>query len=179
MGFDVLIPAERLAQRISEMAVEVDAAFDERPAILAVLEGARTFANALCARLPGTPFWHGLPASSYQGTESSGKVAFGLPTSQEMAVVGRRVLVLEDIVDTGRTVEAVNARLLSLGAREVCWATLLSKPARRVVDCQVAWTGFEIADEFVVGFGLDLDGAYRDLDHVAIYPRGNHDHVPR
>ena len=173
MGFEVLIPRERVHQRIAEMAMSISVAFDKAPAILAVLEGARTFADAMCGCLPGRPHWDGFLASSYQGTESTGMVALDLPRPMELAVVGRQVLVLEDIVDTGRTLEAVNARLLELGAREVFWATLLSKPARRIVDGQIAWTGFEIQDEFVVGFGLDLDGAYRDLDHVAIYPRGN------
>ena len=80
-------------------------------------------------------------------------------------------MLIEDIVDTGRTIAALREWLAARGARSVRVVTLLSKPSRRVVDVDVEHIGFEIPDEFVLGFGMDLDGRYRELPDVVIYDR--------
>ena len=169
MQFPTLIPSDVLRRRIADLAVEIGTAFPaELPCMVAVLEGARTFADHLCRKLPGKPRHHGIRASSYgSGTVSSGRVE--LVATEELPVKDRVVLVIEDIVDTGRTAQKLREHLLGLGANEVKIVTLLSKPSRRVVDIELAWVGFEIPDEFVIGFGMDADGRYRELDHIAVY----------
>jgi hypoxanthine phosphoribosyltransferase len=169
MLFPTLIARDVLSRRIAELAVEVATTFpDEPPCLIAVLEGARTFATRLCRRLPGKPEFHGIRAKSYgSGTVSSGTV--DIVASEELPVKDRIVLLIEDIVDSGRTAAALQAHLLELGAKEVRVITLLSKPSRRVVDVELEWVGFEIPDEFVIGFGMDANGRYRELDHIAVY----------
>jgi hypoxanthine phosphoribosyltransferase len=169
MQFPTLIARDVLSRRIAELAVEVATAFpDEPPCLVVVLEGARTFATQLSRRLPGKPEFHGIRAKSYgAGTVSSGKV--DIPATEEPPVKDRVVLLIEDIVDSGHTAAAIRAHLLKLGAREVRMITLLSKSARRVVDVEIEWVGFEIPDEFVIGFGMDANGRYRELDHIAVY----------
>jgi hypoxanthine phosphoribosyltransferase len=169
MQFPTLIAREVLNRRIAELAVEIATAFpEELPCLVAVLEGARKFADALCQRLPGKPGYHTICASSYgPGTISVGKVELLAP--DELPVRGREVLLIEDIVDTGHTAERLYAHLEDLGAKKIHLVTLLSKPTRRQVDVELDWVGFEIPDQFVVGFGMDVDGRYRDLDHIAVY----------
>lgn len=169
MQFPTLIAREVLNRRIAELAVQVGTAFpDEPPCLVAVLEGARRFADELCRRLPGKPSYHGICASSYGSrTLSSGDV--DLVTPDELPVQDRVVLLIEDIVDSGRTARRLCDHLEALGAREVRVITLLSKQSRREVDVELDWVGFEIPNEFVIGFGMDINGKYRDLDHVAVY----------
>ena len=88
------------------------------------------------------------------------------------AVKDRDVVLVEDIVDTGRTVDALRKHFLDLGARRVRVVTMLSKPSRRVVDVVVEHIGFEIPDEFVIGFGMDLDERYREMTDVVVYDAG-------
>ena len=169
MQLPTLIARDVLTRRIAELAVEVGTAFpDEPPCLVAVLEGARRFADELCRRLPGKPAYHSISASSYgPGTASSGKVE--LLARDELPVHNRVVLLIEDIVDTGHTAQRLYAHLEDLGAKETRLITLLSKPSRREVDVKLDWVGFEIPDEFVIGFGMDVDGRYRELDHIAVY----------
>ncbi len=167
-AFRVLIDRPTLLQRIAELAREVRAAFPaEPPCLVAVMDGARVFATELARHLPGFPAAHAVRASSYgHGTQSSGQV---LLAASAIPVEGRPVVILEDIVDTGRTIDKLRTWLLAHGAVEVRVCTLLSKPSRRVVAVALDWVGFEIPDEFVIGFGMDVDGRYRDLPHVAVY----------
>ena len=90
-------------------------------------------------------------------------------TGHDIPVAGRDVLLVEDIVDTGRTVAALRDHLLAAGATGFRVATLLTKPAHRCVQLSLDYTGFEIPDEFVIGFGMDLAGKYRELQDVAVY----------
>jgi hypoxanthine phosphoribosyltransferase len=82
------------------------------------------------------------------------------------------VLLLEDIVDTGRTVAALQRHFAAAGARSCRVATLLSKPSRRVDDVRLDYVGFEIPDVFVIGFGMDVAGRYRELPDVVVYDAG-------
>ena len=110
---------------------------------------------------------HEVRASSYVGTASTGAVKILL--GADLPVRGRDVLLLEDIVDTGRTIDALQRHFLAGGARSCRVASLLSKPSRRVVPVDVDFLGFEIPDEFVIGFGMDLDGRFRELRDVVVY----------
>lgn len=167
--FRVLIPRAAILRRIDELAAEIRRDYHhEAPMLVAVIEGARTFARHLQAGLERSAVVHEVRASSYgAGTTSSGKVAVEL--AGDLEVAGRRVLMLEDIVDTGRTVATLRERFVAAGARDCRVATLLSKPSRRVVEVDLHYVGFEIPDEFVIGFGMDFAGRYRDLDEVVVY----------
>ena len=168
-SFPVVISRDDILRRVHELARAI--AHDhpsQPPLLLAVLEGARVFADQLRKLLPGQPSYAEVRAKSYgDGTVSSGCVEVML--GRDLDVVDREVIVLEDIVDTGRTVAALTAQLRDLGAREAQVATLLSKPSRRVVEVPLHYVGFEIPDEFVIGFGMDVAGRYRDLPHIAAY----------
>lgn len=167
--FRTLISAASLQQRIRELALEIGASYpDEPPCTVAVIEGARTFASHLTRHLDPWRTVHEIRARSYgDGTVSSGSVQ--IVGGDDIEAAGRQVLLVEDIVDTGRTVAKLREHFLARGATDFAVATLLTKPARRVVDVELAFVGFEIPDEFVIGFGMDLDGRYRELDRIAIY----------
>lgn len=167
--FRVLIANAQVLRRIRELSTEILRDYrDEPPMLVAVIEGARTFARHLQKGLHRGAVVHEIRASSYgAGTTSSGSVAVSAAPGLEVA--GRRVLLLEDIVDTGRTIEVLRRRFLADGAVDCRVATLLNKPARRVVDVPLDYVGFEIPDEFVIGFGMDYAGRYREIDEVVVF----------
>ena len=165
--FRVLIPHAEILRRSHELARALHAQLGSAPPLLiAVIEGARPFARLIQRALPGNLPVHEVRASSYRGTESTGDVRIA---AGELAVGGRDVVLLEDIVDTGRTVSALRQHLLARGAASCRIAALLSKPSRRVVEVAIDHVGFEIPDEFVLGFGMDLDGRYRELPDIVVY----------
>lgn len=166
--FRTLITAADIQSRIQELAVQLGNRYPEAPCLVAVMEGARVFAASLIRRLPWQTPLHEIRARSYHdGTVSDGEVQIlggvGIPAA------GRPVLLIEDIVDTGRTVVRLREHFMAAGASDFVVASLLSKPARRVVDIEIDFLGFEIPDEFVIGYGMDFAGKYRDLDRVAIF----------
>ena len=107
-----------------------------------------------------------MSVSSYSGTESMGDVRIN--KDLDRSVKGFDVLVVEDIVDTGKTLEKVKELLYSKGAKTVKVVALLDKPSRRVVDISAEYVGFTIPNEFVIGFGLDFDQKYRNLPYVGV-----------
>ncbi len=167
--FRVLLSNDDILRRIRELATAIAPDYpDAPPMLVAVIEGARTFARHLHKHLGRAVVIHEVRASSYgSGTVSKGTV--DISSARPLAVRGQRVLLLEDIVDTGRTIAALRERFLADGAVDVRVATLLTKPSRRVVEVELEYVGFEIPDEFVIGFGMDYDGRYRELDEVVVY----------
>ncbi len=165
--FRVLFAHDLVQRRVRELARAIAAAMVEPPLLVAVIEGARPFARLLQQLLPGALPLHEVRAASYRGTASTGAVR--VAADAELPVRARHVLLLEDIVDTGRTVDALRRHFLAGGAASCSVAALLGKPSRRVVPVAVDWLGFEIPDEFVVGFGMDIDGRYRELRDVVVY----------
>jgi hypoxanthine phosphoribosyltransferase len=124
------------------------------------------FAADLLRRVPRPLEIECLNVASYQGMESTGSVDFLDRHFPE--VKGRHVLLLDDILDTGRTLHAVGQRLLEEGAVAVHTAVLLAKDKPRSEEVQADYVGFEIGDEFVVGYGLDYNGRYRNLPFVGV-----------
>jgi hypoxanthine phosphoribosyltransferase len=170
-AFRVLFENDLIVRRTRELARAIAAATaSEPPLLVAVIEGARPFARLLQQALPGALPVHEVRAKSYAGTASTGDVH--VTAGADLPVRGRHVLLLEDIVDTGRTVDALRRHFLAAGAATCRVASLLSKPSRRVVPVAIDWLGFEIPDEFVIGFGMDLDGRYRELRDVVVYDAG-------
>lgn len=166
--FRVLFHHDEILLRCRELAGAVlrDHAA-EPPLLVMVVDGARPFARVLQQLLPSGLVLHEVRASSYAGTTSTGLVA--LVGAEQVPCAGRDVLLLEDIVDTGRTIHALRAHFAAAGARAVRTAALLSKPSRRVVEVPIEYVGFQIADEFVIGFGMDLNGRYRELRDIVVY----------
>jgi len=167
--FRILISRDQILRRTHELARQIVADAGDNPlCLVVVIEGARTFARQLQKVLPGHLPLHEVRASSYgASTVSSGRVT--LTIAADLPFRGRDVLLLEDIVDTGRTIASLREHFLGQGARSCRTATLLSKPSRRVVELELEYVGFEIPDEFVLGFGMDLDGRYRELPDVVVY----------
>lgn len=166
---DVLIDEERLQERIRELAqqIEEDYADVERPLLLCVLKGAFVFLSDLSRLLQMPHEVDFMAVSSYgSGTTSSGAVRIVLDLKEDIA--GRHVLIIEDIIDSGRTLDYMRRNLLARSPGSVRICTLLNKPSRRAVDVPVDYVGFDIPDEFVVGYGLDFAQLYRNFPFIAV-----------
>jgi hypoxanthine phosphoribosyltransferase len=164
----ILIDGEEIGVRLDTMAREIERDFPEGPLVVVILlKGALVFAADLLRRMPRAMEIECLNVSSYHGgVESSGKVDF--PDRHFPEVRGRNVLLLDDILDTGRTLHAVSRRMIEEGAVAVRSAVLLAKDKERAEVARADYVGFEIGDEFVVGYGLDYQGRFRNLPHVAV-----------
>jgi len=162
-----LITEKQIRARVLELAEEI--AKDNSSGqlhVLFVLKGAFIF----CADLVRALSSHKLDvtvdyiiAKSYVGTESTGEVKF----SVDVDIKGKEVLLLEDIIDTGRTIKRVKEELMKMRPKSLRTICLLDKPSRRDVDMKADYVGFEIPDRFVVGYGLDYDEKYRYLPFIA------------
>jgi hypoxanthine phosphoribosyltransferase len=151
----------RLGRRISDTYADIDTPL----VMVVILKGATVFAADLLRSLSIPAELEFVRASSYPtGTSSSGRLR--LAHMVEGPLVGRHVLLVEDIIDSGVTVNAVRRRIEKLGAASVRLAALLDRPARRQVEVKIDFTGFVIPDRFVIGYGLDYAGLYRELPHI-------------
>jgi hypoxanthine phosphoribosyltransferase len=169
MGADlkeVLIPPERLQARVAELAAQIDADYAGRELLLVgVLKGAvMVMADlARAMHLPVEMDW--MAVSSYgSGTKSSGVVR--ILKDLDIDITGRHVLVVEDIVDSGLTLSWLMQNLRSRGPASVEVCVMLRKPEAARMEVNVAYTGFEIGDEFVIGYGLDYAERYRSLPFI-------------
>lgn len=163
-----LISADRLHARIGELAAEIrgDAPNAELH-FIAVLKGSVFFLADLVRALPGTCTMDFIAVSSYAGgTTSSGEVR--MLKDVDRGLQDRDVIVVEDIVDTGLTLNYLHGILRARGPRSLRTACLLSKPSRRRIDVAVEYVGFTIEDHFVVGYGLDFDEHYRHLPYIGV-----------
>lgn len=164
----ILIDEKVIEKRLDVMAEEILEQFTGDPLVaIVLLKGAMVFAADLLRRIPRMLEIECVNVASYHGgTSSSGTVDFldrKLPP-----VAGRDVLVLDDILDTGRTLAAVTERLRLEGARTVQTAVLLAKDKVRAVEVEADYVGFVIGDEFVVGYGLDYQGRFRNLPYIGV-----------
>ncbi|MGA0853675.1 MAG: hypoxanthine phosphoribosyltransferase [Luteolibacter sp.] len=164
----VLIDEVVIDKRLDAMAAEIERDFPQGPLLVIILlKGALVFAADLLRRVPRVLEIECLNVASYHGgMESSGVVDFLDRHFPE--VRGRQVLLLDDILDTGRTLHAVSRRLMDEGAAAVKTAVLLAKDKDRAEEVQADYVGFEIGDDFVVGYGLDYQGKYRNLPYVGV-----------
>ena len=162
----VLVSEEEVDRRIAQLGKEISEAYAGKSVhLICVLKGGVFFTCELAKRITVPVEVEFMSVSSYgSGTESSGivKIVQDLSTSIE----GKNVIVVEDIIDTGRTLSYLLENLKTRSPKSVRLCTLLDKPERRVVDVKVDYVGFEIPDEFVVGYGLDYDQQYRNLPYI-------------
>lgn len=163
---EVLIPADRLQERVKQLAAQIDADYAGRELLLVgVLKGAvMVMADlARAIRLPVQMDW--MAISSYgSGTKSSGVVR--ILKDLDADICGRHVLVVEDIVDSGLTLSWLMGNLRSREPASLQVCVMLRKPGAIGMDVEVAYTGFDIADEFVIGYGLDYAERYRNLPFI-------------
>ena len=173
----VLISRETLQQRVHELGDQISRDYEgKNPHLVCVLKGGYMFLADLTRALTIRHSIDFMAVSSYgNATESSGVVQ--ILKDLDSDITGRHVLVVEDIIDTGHTLTYLMENLRVRGPASVRICTILSKAARRQVNLHVDYVGFEIPDEFVIGYGLDYAEAYRGLDFVGvlrpeIYRRG-------
>ncbi len=169
MGDDlerVLLTEEQLGSRLDEIAAQIDADYAGKDVLLVgVLKGAVMVMADLARRLHGAVQMDWMAVSSYgSGTKSSGVVR--ILKDLDADLTGRHVLIVEDIIDSGLTLSWLVANLRSRGPESVEIATMLRKPEAAKVDVDVRYVGFEIPNEFVVGYGLDYAERYRNLPFV-------------
>lgn len=166
----VLIAAERVRCRISELAREIETDYREsrRLVCIGVLKGALFFMVDLLRELHLPVVVDFVQAASYGSQTVPGSVR--ISKDIDLSLRGEDVLLIEDIVDSGHTLRAILDLIAARGARSVRICTLLDKPERRRVEVPVAYCGFEIEDVFVVGFGLDYDERWRTLPYIGVCP---------
>lgn len=171
----ILIDQKRIEMRVAEMATQIAAAYREREFLLMpLLTGSIIFVADLVRRLPMRMRIDVLAVSSYRGRATVGQAPRVLyPTHFDVA--GKEVLVIDDILDTGRTMKTVCELLREQGAAGVKACVLLKKKLPAEPAVQADYVGFEIPDEFVVGYGLDYNGYYRNLPYLAVL----HKHITR
>ncbi|HUG19232.1 MAG TPA: hypoxanthine phosphoribosyltransferase [Planctomycetaceae bacterium] len=165
---DLLIPREEIASRILEMAVRINRDYEARElTIVGIMSGAILFVADLIRTLTPSIRLETLNASSYRGTETTpGQLELNAETIPSLK--DRHVLIVDDILDTGQTLQAVTADLASRNPASLKSAVLLWKSGRTENGLTPDYFGFEIPDRFVVGYGLDHDGLYRNLSDICV-----------
>jgi len=164
---EVLLSADRLRARVEEIGREITRDYAGRPVVLVgVLKGALVFLADLMRAidLPLSLDFVGL--SSYVGAQTSGEIE--ITSDLTRSIEGKDVILVEDIVDTGLTMHWLLQRLEARRPASLSVCALLVKPARARVEVPVRYRGFDIADEFVVGYGLDHDGRLRNLPYLGV-----------
>ena len=163
-----MISARRIARRVRELGQEISEVYadlDQPLVMVVVLKGAAVFAADLLRSLSIPAELEFVRASSYgSGTSSQGKVKFAHLV--EGPLTGRDLLLVEDIVDSGRTISVIVRELQRHRPASLRLAALLDRPARRELAVHIDFTGFKIPDRFVVGYGLDYAGLYRELPGI-------------
>lgn len=164
----VLLPEEEVNKRISEIGEQISKDYAGRQVhLVCVLKGGAFFMCELAKRISIPVSMDFMSVSSYGGdTKSSGVVK--IVKDLDESLKDKDVIVVEDIVDSGRTLSYLLELLGQRGPKSLALCTLLDKPERRVVDVEINYTGFNIPDEFVVGYGLDYDQKYRNLPYIGV-----------
>lgn len=166
MNKKVLIDERTLDERVSELAEEINRDFaGEKLIVVGVLKGAFMFMSDLLKKINLDTEVYFLKAESYgRGTETSGTVR--ITKDIEIDIAGENVLLVEDIIDSGFTMREVMSLLNARNPKTLRLASCLSKPSRRECEIDVDYLGFEIPDEFVVGYGLDYAEKFRNLPYI-------------
>jgi len=165
----ILISEEAIRERVAELGATISADYaGESFIMVCVLKGAVVFMTDLARKLQGNVLFDFIGSSSYgDGTTSSGKVR--ITKDVDLDVEGKHVLLVEDILDTGHTLSFLRQHFLQKGVASLKTCVLLDKPDRRVVLSEKAdYVGFNIPDQFVIGYGLDYAQRYRNLPYIGL-----------
>lgn len=164
----ILVTEEQINSAVKRIADSVNRDLNGEPLlVVAILKGSTPFAMDLIKKLTMPVELDFMQVSSYgKSTSSSGFI--NLKKDLEQDITGKNVLIVEDIIDSGNTLFKIKKLLEHRDAKSVRICTMLDKPSRRVVDVSVDYVGYEIPDEFAVGYGLDYDELYRNLPYIGI-----------
>lgn len=165
MEIKELISKEKIEKRIEELAEQISRDYEGKNVeFIVVLKGAAIFAVELAMKLKPNVRFDFIEISSYSGTESTGVLKVNKDLKAD--IEGKDVLIVEDIIDTGRTLSYLKEYLLSKNPNSLKICTLVSKTSRRIVDVPIDYNGFEIEDKFIVGHGFDIDEDYRNMPYI-------------
>lgn len=169
---EILLPAPAIAQRVEQMAEQIINRYADESVreivLVSIMSGALLFTADLIRHLPIPLKLQLITASSYTGPTTSATQPVQITCNSPLPVQNAHVLLVDDIWDTGRTLHAVQHAIHSAGAASLRTAVLLHKPDRAIVRVPVDFVGFVIPDRFVVGYGLDYNGYYRNLPHIGV-----------
>ncbi len=165
---DVFISKEAIEKRIDELANLINREYQNQEIVLVgVLSGSFMFCADLMRKIKVPVQVEFVSLSSYEGTESTGQISFRLDVKQSLE--NKNVIVVEDIVDTGLTITFLMKHLKLKQPKSLKLCSLLLKRARLKTEVNVDYLGFDIEDKFVIGYGLDFDGRYRELPYIGVY----------
>ena len=163
----ILITEEEIIERSKQIAKDISRDYEGKlPILIGLLKGSIPFMAELMKHIDIDMETEYMDVSSYAGTQSTGEVK--IVKDLDRSIKNCDVIIVEDIVDTGRTLKTVRELLYSKGAKTVKIATLLDKKERRVCEVETDYVGFNIPDEFVIGYGLDFNQKYRNLPYVGV-----------
>ncbi len=164
----ILITEEQLQERIAELGKRISQDYEgKRPILVCILKGGILFLSDLIRHIAVPHEIDFMAISSYgASTESTGVVR--ILKDLDANIAGRHVLIVEDIIDTGHTLDYILRNLRTREPASLCTCTLLSKPARREINVPLDYIGFEIPNEFVIGYGLDFAEIYRNLRYIGV-----------
>ncbi len=161
----ILITKSMLQQRIKQLAKQIEKDYEGKNlTIICILKGSVYFTTDLTKYMNNNVSIEFMRVSSYEGTNSTGKIQLKLDLDEP--VTNKNILIVEDIIDTGKTLSYLINYLKKQKPTSLKLCTLLDKPERRTVDIQVDYTGFTIANHFVIGYGMDLNEEYRNLPAI-------------
>lgn len=164
---EILISENEIQERAKQLGEQITKDYSSnKPLLVGLLRGSVPFLADLMKNIDLDIQFDTMDVSSYEGTESVGEIR--ILKDLDTPIKGLDIILVEDIVDTGRTLQTVKNTLLHRGAASVTICTLLNKSARRTVDIQADYIGFEVADEFVVGYGMDFNQKYRCLPYIGV-----------
>ena len=167
----ILVSQEEINIIVSDIAEKINKDLNDEPLLVVIiLKGSTPFAMDLIKKLTMPVEIDFMQASSY-GTTTESKGFINMKRDLEQDVTGKNLLIVEDIIDSGNTLNKIKTLFESRNAKSVRICTMLDKPSRRVVDVKVDYVGKEIPDEFVIGYGLDYCEQYRNLPYVGILKR--------
>jgi len=166
----ILISQEQLKNRIAELGREISADYKgKKPLFVGILRGCILFYGDLMKEISIDCNMDFMCVSSYAGTATTGEVRTMLDLRE--SIKGRHVILVEDIVDTGLTLEYLMKNLAHRGAASIEICCLLDKPSNRKVEITPKYIGFQIENEFVIGYGLDYDELYRNLPYIGVFKK--------
>lgn len=164
---ETFISAAEIQKKISETSLQIQRDFENKnPLIVAVLKGSFIFCGDLIRHLNPLYKVDFVTVSSYRGTKSLGEITLAADLKTDIA--GHDVIIVEDIVDTGITINYLKTQFAKRNPTSLSVCALLDKPCKRKKDIKVEYACFEISDDFVVGYGLDYNGLYRGLPYIGI-----------
>ena len=167
MELKELIGKEELNKRIEELAKQIDGDYKEQDIVaICVLNGAAFFAVDLTLKMRTKMQVEFIKISSYEGTESTGEIRKYLDIDKKK-VEGRNILIIEDIVDTGRSMHYLIKHLKEKNPKDIKICSLLSKPSRREIEVNIDYLGFEVPNKFIIGYGFDdEEGFNRNIPYI-------------